>query len=82
MIYTIEKRFSFGYGEMESWWEARSYERRTPIGVLVGGKCLKKSKKKSDCCDYFGRNNIPMKVQVVKGDLFLVNREENNETQD
>ena len=28
------------------------------------------------------KNNIPMKVQVVKGDLFLVNREENNETQD
>ena len=28
------------------------------------------------------RNNIPIKLQVVKGDLFLVNREENNETQD
>lgn len=45
MIYTIEKRFSFGYGEMESWWEARSYERRTPIGVLVGGKCLKNQRR-------------------------------------
>lgn len=58
MIYTIEKRSCFGYGEMESWWEARSYERRTPIGILVGGKCLKKSKKKSDCCDYFGRKGL------------------------
>lgn len=28
------------------------------------------------------KNNIPMKVQMVKGNLFLVRCEENNETQD
>nr|DAV20540.1 MAG TPA: hypothetical protein [Caudoviricetes sp.] len=58
MIYTIERRCAFGYGSMESWYECRSYERRTPIGVLVGGKCLKKSKKKSDCKDYFGKKGL------------------------
>ena len=58
MIYTIEKRAAFGYGSMESWYECRCYERRTPIGVLVKGKCHKKYKKKSDARDYFGKKGI------------------------
>lgn len=48
MIYTIEKRSVFGGGTMESYYEVRSYERRTAIGVLVGGKTLKKAKTKSE----------------------------------
>lgn len=48
MIYTLERRCEFGNGSMESHYEARSYERRSPIGVLVGGKILKKCKTASE----------------------------------
>lgn len=58
MIYTIERRTAFSGGSMESWYECRSYERRTAIGVLVGAKILKKAKKKSECRNYFGKKGI------------------------
>ncbi len=44
MIYTLEKRYEFGGGTMEKHYEVCSYERRTPMGVLVGGKTLKSAK--------------------------------------
>lgn len=58
MIYTIEKRCEFGAGTMESHYEVRSYERRSPIGVLVGGKTLKKTKTKSQAMDYCGKKGL------------------------
>lgn len=55
MIYTIERRSEFGGGTMESHYEVRQYKRRTPIGVLVGGKTLKKTKKKQEAEQYCSR---------------------------
>lgn len=58
VIYTVERRCEFGGGSMESHYEARSYERRTPTGVLVGGKLLKKCKTKQQARDYFARKGV------------------------
>ena len=58
MIYTIEKRSAFGGGTMDSWWEVRSYDCRTAIGVLVGGKCLKGAKKISEARDYCAKRKL------------------------
>lgn len=58
MIYTIEKRSEFGNGTVETHYEVRSYERRTKIGVLTGGKTLKKTKTKAAAKDYCGINGI------------------------
>lgn len=58
MIYTIERRNVFEAGTMESHYEVRQYERRTAIGVLVGGKTLKKCKTKTDAKDYCVKKGI------------------------
>lgn len=58
MIYTIERRSIFGNGTMETHYEVRSYERRTAIGSLVGGKTLKKSKTKSEAKDYCAKKGL------------------------
>ena len=58
MIYTIERRSVFDGGTMESHYEVRQYERRTAIGVLVGGKTLKVCKTKTQAKDYCGRKGI------------------------
>lgn len=42
MIYKLEKRHEFGSGTMSTHYEVVCYERRTPIGILVGAKTLKK----------------------------------------
>ena len=48
MIYTIERRHVFGGGTMETHYEVFQYTHRTPIGVLAGGKSLRKFKRKID----------------------------------
>lgn len=58
MIYTIERRCVFGAGTMESHYEVRQYERRTTIGVLVGGKTLKECKTKAQAKDYCRKKGI------------------------
>lgn len=58
MIYTIEKRSIFDGGIMESHYEVHQYERRTKIGVLVGGKTLKKCKTKTEAKDYCGKKGL------------------------
>ena len=58
MIYTIERRCEFGGGTMQAHYEVRSYERRTKIGVLVGGRTLKRAKTKAEAKDYCGRKGI------------------------
>lgn len=57
MIYTIEKRHSFGDGTMETYYEVREYTHRTPIGVLANGKTLKTGTKKQ-CEKYCRLKNI------------------------
>lgn len=52
MIYRIERRTVSGNGTAESHYELIKYERKTPIGVLVGGKTILKKKKKSDVQKY------------------------------
>lgn len=58
MIYTIEKRNSFDGAQMFTRYEVRQYERRTAIGVLVGGKTLKVCKTKTQAKDYCGKKGI------------------------
>ena len=53
MIYTIEKRHTFGGGTMATHFEVRSYTHITPIGVYAGGKTLKTGTKKQ--CEAFCR---------------------------
>lgn len=57
MIYTIERRSSFGYGVVESHYEVRKYSHRTPIGVLANGVTLK-SGTKEQCEKYCRKCNI------------------------
>lgn len=42
MIYKLEKRHEFGGGTMETHWEVISYNGVSPIGILLGGKTLKR----------------------------------------
>lgn len=51
MIYTIEKRYEFGYGTMEMHYEVRCYTHITPIGIYAGGKTVKRGTKK-ECQKY------------------------------
>ena len=57
MIYTIEKRHSFGAGTMETHWEVRTYTHITPIGICANGKTLKVGTK-SQCEAYCRRTDI------------------------
>ena len=63
VIYTIERRSEFGGGTMESHYEVRQYERRTPIGVLIGGKMLKKAKKKQEAEQYCARRGFSVDAE-------------------
>ena len=62
MIYTIQKRHEFGGSTMTTHYEVMSYTHRTPLGILVGAKMLKKGTKgivlgeperqgSAECCD-------------------------------
>lgn len=57
MIYTLEKRHEFGNGTMTTHWEVISYTHKSPIGVLVNGKTLKKGTK-AQCEKYCMVKNI------------------------
>lgn len=57
MVYTIEKRFTFGKGTMETHWEVREYTHRTRIGALANGKTLKAGTK-AQCEQYCRRVGI------------------------
>lgn len=58
MIYKIQKRTIFGGGSMESYYEVMSYERRTQIGILVGGQVLYSCKTKREAIQFCRENNI------------------------
>ena len=58
MIYTIERRHEFDYGTMETHYEVRQCTHRTHIGVLAGGKTLRKFKKKTDAQKYCAKKGI------------------------
>lgn len=62
MLYTMEKRHEFNGAQMLTHWEVRSYTHRSPIGVLMNGKTLKKGTKMQ--CEKFCRTRditvIPM----------------------
>lgn len=47
-IIVMEKRCACGGGSIESWWELVSYERVTPIGVLVNPTLIAKKMGKSE----------------------------------
>lgn len=57
MIYTLEKRHSFGNGTMTTHFEVRSYTHKTAIGILANGKTLKQGTKKQ-CEKYIRVKNI------------------------
>ena len=57
MIYCLEKRYEFGYGQMTSHYEVRSYTHITPIGVFAGGKTLKRGTK-AQCEKYIRTKGI------------------------
>ena len=58
MIYTIERRSTFGEGSMESHYEVIRYERRTKIGILVGGKVVFVCKTKKEAKEFCRENHI------------------------
>jgi hypothetical protein len=60
MIYTIERRYEFESTAIapERHYEVRSYERRTPIGVLVGCKTLKTAKTMQQVEAYLRKTGI------------------------
>ncbi len=60
MIYTIERRYEFVNTAMapERHYEVRSYTGRTPIGVLTGGKTLKKSRTMDGIEKYLRKTGI------------------------
>ena len=57
MIYTIEKRNVCGYGTISTHYEVRGYSHRSPIGILMNGKTLKKGTKEQ-CERYCRKCNI------------------------
>ena len=61
MIHTLEKRHEFGNGTMTTHWEVRSYTHKSPIGVLMNGKTLKKGTK-AQCEKYCRTKNITVEV--------------------
>lgn len=63
MIYTLEKRHEFGYGTMTTHWEVRSYTHRSPIGILMNGKTLKKGTK-VECKKYCRTTNIVIDEKI------------------
>ena len=69
MIYRIEKRTISGGGTIESHFELISYVRRTPIGVLVGGKTLYKHKKKTEVVQFSSRKNI-----ILENDMNFIGK--------
>lgn len=59
MIYTLEKRHEFGFGEMTTYYELIKYERRIGVsGILTNGKTVRKFKTKKDGLKYCGKYNI------------------------
>lgn len=66
MVYTIERRSVFGGGTMESHYEVCQYTHRTPIGVLAGGKTLRKFKKKTDAQKYCVKRGIKVEETTWK----------------
>jgi hypothetical protein len=71
MYYTLEKRACFGGGSMESWWEFRSYQRKTAIGVLVGAKILKKGTK-TEVKKYLEKRGFTIGEEIRKNTLEVI----------
>ena len=61
MIHTLEKRHEFDRGIMSTHWEVRSYTHKSPIGVLMNGKTLKKGSK-AQCEKYLRLKGIAVEV--------------------
>ena len=63
MIYTVEKRHEFGYGQMFTYYEVRQYEHRSEhTGALIGGKTIRKFKTITAAKDYCGKRGIEYEI--------------------
>ena len=68
-IPVMQKRCACGGGSVESWWELVSYERVTPIGVLVNPTLIAEKKRKSDIKKEVERLGLKV-VDVLGKDRF------------
>lgn len=69
MILVMEKACALGGGTMESWWELNSYERETPIGILVNPTRIAKKKIKSELKNIVEKMGLQI-VEVLNKNRF------------